>query len=316
MIQTNADAAAPLAAENVTVRYGRATACADVGLSVRQGDVYALLGRNGAGKSSLVRCLLGQQRPDSGRTLLFGKDAWKTRARAMARVGFVPEEPDAPPAMTARQLADFCRGLYPAWNQKAVDDRLARFEVPANAPFGRLSKGQKGQTQLALALGHGPELLILDDPTLGLDVVARRALYEELVGELADRGVTIFLTTHDLSGVEGIATRVGILKDGRLVLDEAMETLKSRFRRIRYGNAASETRTAFGTELDAFDAVRVKVRGWGIDAVVSNYEDSSFERFRQTDGVEDAEASAMSLEEIFLAVAGEPPAGKPKGAAQ
>ena len=315
MIQKNADAGEPLAAENVTVRYGRATACAQVSLSVRRGEVYALLGRNGAGKSSLVRCLLGQQRPEAGRALLFGKDAWKTRARAMARVGFVPEEPDAPPPMTARQLADFCGYLYPAWNRKAVDERLARFEVPANSPFGRLSKGQKGQMQLALALGHAPELLILDDPTLGLDVVARRALYEELVGELADRGVTIFLTTHDLAGVEGIATRVGILKDGRLVLDEAMETLKSRFRRIRYGNAASETRTAFGTELDAFDAVRVKVRGWGIDAVVSNYDDSSFARFRQTDGVEDAEASAMSLEEIFLAVAGEPPAGKPKGAA-
>src|SRR5207245_314398 len=239
----------------------------------------------------------------------------KTRARAMARVGVVPEEPDAPPAMTARQLASFCRGLYPAWDQKAVEERLARFEVPTDSPFGRLSKGQKGQTQLALALGNAPELLILDDPTLGLDVVARRALYAELVGELADRGVTIFLTTHDLSGVEGIATRVGILKEGRLVLDEAMEVLKSRFRRIRYGNAASETRTAFGTELDAFDAVRVKVRGWGIDAVVSNYDDSSFERFRQTDGVEDAEASAMSLEEIFLAVAGEPQAGQQKGAA-
>ena len=88
-----------------------------------------------------------------------------------------------------------------------------------------------------------------------------------------------------------------------------------RARRIRYGNAASETRTAFGTELDAFDALRVKVRGWGIDAVVSNYEDSSFERFRRTDGVEGAEASSMSLEEIFLAVAGESPAGQPKGAA-
>src|SRR6266508_2783332 len=162
----------PMAAEGVTVRYGRATACSDVSLSVRRGDVYALLGRNGAGKSSLVRCLLGQQRPDRGRTLLFGKDAWRTRARAMARVGFVPEEPDAPPAMTARQLAAFCRRLYPAWDSKGVEDRLERFGVPADSSFGRLSKGQKGQVELALALGHAPELLILDDPTLGLDVVA------------------------------------------------------------------------------------------------------------------------------------------------
>jgi ABC-2 type transport system ATP-binding protein len=148
-------------------------------------------------------------------------------------------------------------------------------------------------------------VLVLDDPTLGLDVVARRALYEELVGELADRGTTVFLTTHDLSGVEGIATHVGILKEGELVLDEELEALKSRFRRIRYGNERTETRTAYGIELDSFDAVRVRARGWGIDAVVSNYDDRSFERFRQIDGVLDAEASSLSLEEIFVAVAGE-----------
>jgi ABC-2 type transport system ATP-binding protein len=298
--------------EGLTVRYGKSTACEDVSLAVARGAVYALLGRNGAGKSSLVRCLLGQQKPSAGRVLLFGQDVWNERAALMARVGVVPEEPDAPPAMNALQLADFCWRLYPQWNQKEFEERLARFGVPAN-PFGRLSKGQKGEVMLALALGHGPELLVLDDPTLGLDVVARKALYEDLVGELADRGTTILITTHDLSGIEGIATRVGILKDGRLVLDEDAETLKSRFRRIRYGNQITETRSAYGTELDAFEAVKVKVRGWGVDAVVSNYDDLSFERFRSTEGVVDAEVAPMSLEEIFLAVAGEASAEKAAG---
>jgi ABC-2 type transport system ATP-binding protein len=223
----------------------------------------------------------------------------------MTRVGAVPEEPDAPREMTARQLSRFCGRLYPSWDSAGVAARLARFGVPGNIPFGRLSKGQKQEVMLALALGHAPELLVLDDPTLGLDAVARQALYEELVGELADRGTTVFLATHDLAGVEGIASRVAILKNGRLVLDEDMETLKSRFRRIRYGNQATETRTEYGTELDAFDALRVKVRGWGVDAVVGNYEDSLFERFRAIDGVTDASASPLSLEEIFVAVAGE-----------
>lgn len=295
----------PIALENLTVRYGGITACDGVSLSVPPGAVYALLGRNGAGKSSIVRCLLGQQKPSGGRALLFGQDAWKTRRRAMERVGVVPEEPDAPPSMTARQLSDFCRSLYPRWDSAAVRERLARFAVPPEVPFGRLSKGQKGEVMLALALGHAPEVLILDDPTLGLDVVARQALYEELVGELAERGTTVFLTTHDLAGVEPIASRVGVLKDGRLVLEEEMEALKSRFRRIRYGNRMTETRAEYGTELDAFDAVRVRVRGWGVDAIVSNYDETSFERFRNTDGVVDAEAAAMSLEEIFVAVAGE-----------
>ena len=223
----------------------------------------------------------------------------------MERVGVVPEEPDAPPAMTATQLSEFCRRIYPRWDSAAVSARLERFGVPAGVPFGRLSKGQRGEVMLALALGHAPALLVLDDPTLGLDVVARHALFEEIVGELADRGTTVFLTTHDLSGFEGIASRVGILKEGRLVLDEELEALKSRFRRIRYANRLTETRTQFGNELDEFDALRVRVRGWGIDAVVTNFADAAFERFRATDGVEDASVEAMPLEEIFLAVAGE-----------
>src|SRR5262249_28733638 len=180
-----------------------------------------------------------------------------------------------------------------------------RFGVPGHVPFGQLSKGQKGEIMLALALGHSPELLLLDDPTLGLDVVARKALYEELIGELADHGTTVLLTSHDLSGIEGIATNISILSEGKLVLDEEVEILKSRFRRIRYGNEATPDRREYGTELDAFDAVRVRVRGWGVDAVVSNYSDNSFDRFRHTEGVVDAEVSAMSLEEIFLAVVGE-----------
>ncbi len=295
----------PIRIENVTVRYGRALACADVSLSVATGSVYALLGRNGAGKSSLVRCLLGEQKATSGRALLFGGESWKGRRAAMERVGVTPEDPDAPPAMTARQLSNFCRRIYPRWDAPAVAARLERFGVPPTTPFGRLSRGQKAQVMLALALGHAPELLVLDDPTLGLDAVARRELYAEIVGDLADRGTTIFLTTHDLSGFEGLATRVGILKTGRLVLDEDIETLKSRYRRIRYTNRLTETRTAFGTELDAFEATSVKVRGWGIEAVVSNFDDKAFDRFRAIDGVEDASVEALPLEDIFVAVAGE-----------
>ena len=294
-----------LALEGLTVRYGKTAALDGVALSVAKGSVYALLGRNGAGKSSLVRCLLGQQKPASGSTRLFGRDVWRERREVMLRVGVVPEDPDAPPDMTAAELAAFASRLYPAWEKDSVEKRLARFGVPKNVRFGSLSKGQKGQVQLALALASKPDLLVLDDPTLGLDAIARRAVFEELVDELADRQTTVFLTTHDLAGVERMADRVGILKDGKLVLDEELETLKSRFRKIRYGNEVTETRADYGKELDAFDAVRVKVRGWGVEAVVSNYDDLHFERFQSQDGVVGAEVSAMPLEEVFLAVVGE-----------
>jgi ABC-type multidrug transport system ATPase subunit len=217
--------------ESLTVHYGSTAALDRVSLEVPKGSVYALLGRNGAGKSSAVRCLLGQQRPNAGRALLFGLDVWRERARIMERVGVVPEDPDLPPEANALELSRFCSRLYPRWDEAGVRDRLKRFSVPEKTPSGRLSKGQKAQVQLALALGHQPELLVLDDPTLGLDAVARKEFFAELIGELADRGTTVLVTTHDLAGIEGIADRVGILKDGRLVIDDTLETLKAKFSR-------------------------------------------------------------------------------------
>jgi ABC-2 type transport system ATP-binding protein len=218
-----------LAVEGLSVRYGGRAALREVTLEVPRGCVYALLGRNGAGKSSLVRCLLGQQKPSSGRVLLFGRDSWAHRRWAMSRLGVVPEEPDAPPEMTPAQLLTFVGRFYDRWDAPGARQRLARFGVGPGVPFRTLSKGQKGAVMLTLALGHAPELLVLDDPTLGLDVVARDAVFTEVIGELADRGTTVFVTTHDLSAIERLADRVGILRDGALALDEDTDALKARY---------------------------------------------------------------------------------------
>jgi ABC-2 type transport system ATP-binding protein len=282
----------PIALEDLTVRYGRRRALDQVSLIVPEGSVYALLGRNGAGKSSLVRCLLGEQKPSAGRAMLLGQDVWHRRAAILSAVGVVPEEPDAPPAMTARQLSRFCSRLYPRWDAAGVEARLMRFGVPAEVPFGKLSKGQKGQVLMALALAPSPRLLVLDDPTLGLDAVARKAVFEELIGDLADRGTTVFITTHDLSGVERIADRVGILREGRLVLDEEMETLKARFRRVSF----PRSREAAMGRLAPLAPVAVATRGWEVDAVVSRYAE---EHLPAADG---PEVTTLTLEEIFIAL--------------
>jgi len=285
-------------AANVTIRYGKRTAVDDVSIDIAPGSVYALLGRNGAGKSSLVRALTGQIRPDRGRIELLGRDVWSDRAALMERVGIVSEEPDAPPEMRVNELAWFHSRLYSRWTQSAFDERVARFGIARNARIGELSKGQKKQVTLALALAISPELLVLDDPTLGLDVVARKSLFEEVIAHMADFGITVFITTHDLAPVEAVADRVGILRDGKLVLDEETETLKSRFRRIRFASQPVALTTA--------NLITATVRKWGsgTEAVISNYDDVAFERFR--DGAQlNADVSPMSLEEIFIAVSGE-----------
>jgi ABC-2 type transport system ATP-binding protein len=220
-------AGAALETESLAVAYGRTRVLEDISLTVPRGSVFALLGRNGSGKTSLLRCVLGQRPVVAGQLRVLGEDPWRRRRRLMERVGVVPEEPNAFPEMTARQLSDFCRRLHAAWDASAVEERLRRFEVPTDRPFGRLSKGQKGAVTLALSLGHGPELLLLDDPTLGFDVVARDAVFREVIGDLADRGTTVFLTTHDLRAVEGLADHVAILHSGRLALSGSMEAIKA-----------------------------------------------------------------------------------------
>ena len=212
--------------ENVSVRYERRLVVDQVSLEVARGSVYALLGRNGAGKSSLMRCLLGLQKPTSGRVCIFGEDVWVHRERLLARTAYVPETSDAPGGLSVADVVTYYGSLYQTWDNAAVQARLGRIGVAETATISTLSKGQRALFTLALALGSKPELLVLDDPTLGLDVVARNEFFSDFIGELADRGTTVILTTHDLAGVEGIADRVGILQGARLALDEDVEQMK------------------------------------------------------------------------------------------
>ncbi len=296
--------------DDLTVRYGRLTAVDGLSLEVPQGAVYGLLGRNGSGKSSTVRCLLGQQRASRGSLRLFGRDAWRDRRRAMARTAVVPESPDVPPSTTAVRLEPFMARTTPGWNGEDFVARLEGFAVPRNQRFDRLSKGQRRQLSLALALASSPELLVLDDPTLGLDAVARRDLYEELIGDLADRGTTVFLTTHDLAGIEGIADLVGVLHEGALLVNEPLETLKARFCRLVWSDRTEVASERIEAGLNHLGVMTLEAAGGAASAVISSFSETAFGRFRQEAPVEVSRLEPLSLEEIFVALCGEARGGR------
>jgi ABC-type multidrug transport system ATPase subunit len=191
--------------------------------------------------------------------------------------------------------------------------RDVSFAVPAGSVFalvGREGSGKRAILRCAsgeLRPESGRVLVLGLDPRRGRRALRRRVQYLPAEGELRldpDSGPATVLVVTDDPGRANAADRVGLLKEGGLVLEDAVPALRSRFRRIRYVNEVTETRTDYGTELDLFDAVRVRVRGWGVDAVVSDFEEAKFERFREIEGVVDARADVLGLEEIFDAVVG------------
>jgi ABC-2 type transport system ATP-binding protein len=293
---TTTQATAVVDCRNIGVRYGRIQALEQASFAVEPGQVYALLGRNGSGKTSLIRCLLGHQKPRTGRVDLFGQEVWSSRRALMQRVGVVAEEPDAPPLMTPRQLLKFCAGLYPRWDEAATTERLRRFRVPLEIPCGKLSRGQKAQLSLTLALGPGPELLVLDDPTLGLDAVARHDVYDELLCELAERGTTVLIATHDLAGIEGIADRVGILHGGRLLVDASLEDLKARYHKVSW----APFQALQAEDLAPYGPLRICEGSLGGEAVLSQGDPRNL---LEADGP-DLQVQALSLEELFVALVG------------
>jgi ABC-2 type transport system ATP-binding protein len=269
-----------VAFRSVTVRLGGERALDQVTVDVPAGAVFALLGPGDESRQAFLRCPLGRVRPDEGTCFVFGKAAWPPRRAAGRRIGAVLSGAAAGPGPSA-VLPRLLGRLLPRRDASPPSESLARLRGGLTPP---------------------PDLLVLDDAALAPDPAARRELLEPLLQEAAGRGAAVLIATADSPLVERAATHVGILRKGRLVLEGRLGAVKARYRRIRYSNERTEERTEFGTELDAFDAVRVRVRGWGIDAVVSNFDEEAFERFRAIEGVVDAQAETLSLEEILAAV--------------
>jgi ABC-2 type transport system ATP-binding protein len=215
----------PARLEGVSKRFGETWALREVDLQVRSGEVVALLGPNGAGKTTVVATLLGLRRPDSGRARLFGRDPRLAAARR--RVGATPQESGFSPTLTVREIVEFVRAHYPAPVAPAeIVDRFGLRDVEKRQAGG-LSGGQRRRLAVALAFAGDPEAVFLDEPTTGLDVASRRAVWDA-VAAFAKRGRTVFLTTHNLEEAETLATRVVVLSHGRVVADATVPELKAR----------------------------------------------------------------------------------------
>ncbi len=218
--------------QNLTKYYDDHCAVNGLNLRVAQGTVYGLLGRNGAGKTTAIRMLLGMAHPSYGRSELLGEDSLELRPETRARIAYLAEGHPLYRWMTVGQAVDFTRGFYERWNQPLLEQILDHFELSPKRRIRRLSRGQQAQVALALAVATDPELLILDDPTLGLDTVVRRDFLESLIQIIQRRGRTILFSSHILGDVERVADRIGIMVDGVLRVDCPTDHFKESVRKV------------------------------------------------------------------------------------
>jgi ABC-2 type transport system ATP-binding protein len=285
----------------LVVRYGRTQAVEELTLCVPTGTVFGLLGPNGAGKTTLIKILLGLRAPTSGRASVLGYDVTQQGPQARAHIGYVSERPSLYPEMTTRQLAAFCRKTSQRWRQDVVDRLVRQFEIPLDTRVGRLSKGMLTQVALCLAMGGDPEVMILDEPTAGLDPLARRMVLSNLVAEAASAEKTIFLSSHILSDIEAVADRVGIIRRGRLLLTDDLDQLRQTHQVLKL-TAAAPVAAAEIAQLRQLPAVldlqhegrsvRLTIRG-AAESILPNIQTIA-------PSLQNAESAHLSLEDLFM----------------
>jgi ABC-2 type transport system ATP-binding protein len=204
-----------------------------ISLAVPRGCIYGLLGRNGCGKTTIIRILQGLEPPTRGTTALLGQDSTQLSAQTRSRVGYVAEGHNLIQNYKVRRLVGLCKGVSRHWNEEFFTHLIETFRLPMDRKVKELSTGMRAELNLALAMAIDPELLILDDPTLGLDTVARRQFLELAIDLIQKQNRTILFSSHILADVERIADRIGVIVAGRLVIDCELDALKSRVKKLQ-----------------------------------------------------------------------------------
>ena len=204
-----------LKVRNLKRSYGNFVAVDGLDLQVNEGEIYGFLGVNGAGKTTTIRMLMGIIAPESGTIELMGQTTKRTTLKQKRKIGYVSQEQVFYPWMTAQMLGKFVGGLYPTWDRDEFNRLLRVLEVPPNRKSSHLSGGMRVKLALALALAPRPSLLILDEPTAGMDPVARREFLDIIEHQAREYGRTTFFSTHLLNEVERAADKVGIIHQGK-----------------------------------------------------------------------------------------------------
>lgn len=266
-----------------------------VTLSIAPGSVVGLLGKNGTGKTTLIKCALGLLKPQAGEVRLFGEPAWTASGAVKARIGYVPQVPALYPWMRVRQIVDYQASFYPHWNDEVINRLLREWGLAPTDKVGPLSVGQQQKLSILLAIGHEPDLLVLDEPAAALDPEARRN-FVRMVLDLVGKGRTVLFSTHITSDLERVAERIVILERGQIAIDEELDQLKERIKRLHI-----TSRTPLPANFSVPGAARLERNGTEALACIPNASPELIQDLERRWSVT-VDVENLSLEDIFLEV--------------
>jgi len=295
-------AEAAIITSGLTKRYGAARGIEDVTFEVERAEVFGFLGPNGAGKTTTIRTLLGLLRPTAGRASILGFDVWRDGVAARARTGFLPGEFTFDEQVTGEELLDLFADLRGVGDRAYARSIASRFEADLSRPLGELSRGNRQKVGLVQALAHRPAVLVMDEPTAGLDPLMQEQ-FARLVGELRHEGTTVFLSSHNLAEVERMCDRVGILRAGRLAAVESVEAITGRALRHVHLRFARDAPVGEFAALQGVSGLRAD--GPVLRLLLAG-EPTELVRTAARHRLLDVEIARPSLEEAFVAAYGHP----------
>ncbi|HVS35564.1 MAG TPA: ABC transporter ATP-binding protein [Gemmataceae bacterium] len=290
----------------LTRRFGAKRALRDVSLTVPRGSVFGLVGPNGSGKTTLIKHVLGLLRAQTGSVRVFGRDPVRDPAGVLVRVGCLTEENDLPGWMRVDELIRYMRAFYPAWSDAYAEELRQAFALDPAAKVRTLSKGQRARAGLLVALAYRPDLLVLDEPSSGLDPLVRRDILAAIIRTITEDGRTVLFSSHLLEEVERVADHVAMIHQGRIVFDAPLDEIRATHRRLTLQFAEARPRPP---ELAGALAWEGAGREW---TAVCAGQSGGLRAAAEAVGGRIVEEQDLRLDEIFLARAGAVPVASTK----